>query len=567
MPPSPLDQVIQLLLNQVINLPGALQRHSQALLVRLNTAVIQWLKFSFEHPRNNDEQLYANRNYIGNYTKALPHDSILGEVVSTAYLTYRNALQVGTLAAVDGIPLGGMVTLTDPLAAYAFELEGADSHGLTMPAAPAFSSAQEISEISEVYWQALTRDVPFSKYDTDLDTKAAANDLSGFSDFRGPINGQVTTTTLFRGDLPGDLIGPYLSQFLWLDVPYGIAGEFPGGTPVPCIEQRNQFPQLNVNGDGTDFITTRQDWLDIQNGKPPAPANPTVLDNNLRYIHTSRDLAEFVHRDYPYLTFVNACLILLSYGRNVLDPANPYLTPNTTQTGFVTFGASDILDLVARVANEALKAAWYQKWLVHRRLRPEEFGGWLDNQLNGLTTYPFNSEIVRLNQPNGVLPKILAKYNSYLLPQAYPEGCPTHPAYPSGHATYAGACVTVLKAFFKEEFVIPQTAPDVPQPPKFPLVARVANDDGTDLLNYQGSDLTVGGELNKLASNIAIGRDAAGVHWRTDASEGLRLGEQVAICLLQDRVQTYREDFPGYTLTKFNNQRIRINKDGTITNL
>ena len=25
--------------------------------------------------------------------------------------------------------------------------------------------------------------------------------------------------------------------------------------------------------------------------------------------------------------------------------------------------------------NRALKAAWYQKWSVHRRLRPEEFGG------------------------------------------------------------------------------------------------------------------------------------------------------------------------------------------------
>jgi hypothetical protein len=40
-----------------------------------------------------------------------------------------------------------------------------------------------------------------------------------------------------------------------------------------------------------------------------------------------------------------------------------------------TFGAPHMLDLVARVANHAMKAAWYHKWLVHRRFRPEEAAG------------------------------------------------------------------------------------------------------------------------------------------------------------------------------------------------
>jgi membrane-associated phospholipid phosphatase len=262
------------------------------------------------------------------------------------------------------------------------------------------------------------------------------------------------------------------------------------------------------------------------------------LDSQARYIHTSRDIAEFVHRDYPYLTFVNACLILLSYGPQALDPANPYLSAKT-QIGFPTFGASDVLDLVARVANEALKAAWYQKWLVHRRLRPEEFGGWIDNQKNNRASYPLDSEI--LNSP--VLNQVFNRYGSYLLPQAFPEGCPTHPAYPSGHATYAGACVTVLKAFFNADFPIPQP--------------MVASDDGLKLLPYTRPDsLTVGGELNKLAANIAIARNAAGVHWRTDATEGLKLGEAVAICLLADRKTLYNEPFKGFTLTKFDNSKV-----------
>lgn len=81
---------------------------------------------------------------------------------------------------------------------------------------------------------------------------------------------------------------------------------------------------------------------------------------------------------------------------------------------------------------------------------------------------------------------------------AYPEGCPLHPAYPTGHAAIAGACVTVLKAFFQAAFVIPN-----------PVEESL---DGLLLLPYRGPDLAVGGELNKLASNIAVGRDTAGVH-------------------------------------------------------
>lgn len=51
---------------------------------------------------------------------------------------------------------------------------------------------------------------------------AAAADLSGFSAFPGPKKGgAVTTETLFRGNTSGDLAGPYLSQFLWQDIPFG----------------------------------------------------------------------------------------------------------------------------------------------------------------------------------------------------------------------------------------------------------------------------------------------------------------------------------------------------------
>jgi hypothetical protein len=57
--------------------------------------------------------------------------------------------------------------------------------------------------------------------------------------------------------------------------------------------------------------------------------------------------------------------------------------------------------------------------------------------------------------------------------------------------------------------------------------------DGRELRAIDAS-LTVGGELDKLAWNVAMGRAWAGVQWRADAEAGLRLGESVAIGLLRE---------------------------------
>ena len=189
---------------------------------------------------------------------------------------------------------------------------------------------------------------------------------------------------------------------------------------------------------------------------------------------------------------------------------------------------------------------WFQKWFVHRRLRPETFGGRVHNHLTGRANYPIDSELFN----SSVLEKVFSKYGNYLLPMAYPEGSPTHPSYGSGHATVAGACVTVLKAWFDESWVIPQPV--------------MANDYGTELICYNEADaamMTVGGELNKLASNISIARNAAGVHWLSDYTESIKLGEKVAIGILQEQAITYNED-GNFTLTKFDGTKIKISREG-----
>jgi membrane-associated phospholipid phosphatase len=468
-------------------------------------------------PTNGDEEAYPTK--LASYTKGLPHTE-RGEVELPAYTAFLKALTTGKHADFEAVPLGGRVKFANPQAAYASTVEGLNLQSLALSAPPAFASAETAGEMVELYWHALTRDIPFAEYGTHALTTKAAAELSRLSDFRGPKENRVVTpATLFRGPTPGDVVGPYLSQFLWLDVQHGSM----------TLTQRNRVPVANE-----DYLRTYPEWLNVQRGFPPARV--TRLDPTPRYLLTGRDLAEYVHRDYPYQAFLNACLILLALGAP-LKGDYPY-KKSLTQGGFVTFGPPDALDCVARVASPALKVSWYHKWLVHRRLRPEALSGRVHNHLTHVAEYPLHTDLLTAT----VLEDIARTTLSYLLPMSYPEGCPTHPAYPAGHAAIAGACATVLKAFFKETHELPT-----------PVMASA---DGLSLVPYRGAPLTVGGELNKLASNISLGRDVAGVHYRSDGVEGLKLGEAVAMQVLRQLRTTYPEHFSGFRLTRFDGAEV-----------
>ena len=212
------------------------------------------------------------------------------------------------------------------------------------------------------------------------------------------------------------------------------------------------------------------------------------------------------------------------------------------------------MTLVTEPTPRALKAVWYQKWRVHRRLRPEEYGGRVEVVRQGLAPYPIHPD---LTTGSTVLPLVFSTFGSHLLPQAYPEGSPLHASYGAGHAVVAGACVTMLKAFFEESTVIQE-----------PVVIN-PDDGGQTTKPYTGPDkdsLTVGGELNKLASNISTGRNMAGVHWRSDGVEAMKLGEQVAISMLADMSRTYGEPFDGFSLTRFEGTKVIV-KDSPMTRL
>ena len=444
-----------------------------------------------------------------------------GTVDPAAYRLLLAALSIQDPQRFEEIPLGGFTRLADPQAAFGFDLIGCDASQLLLPPPPRLDSAEQAGELVELYWHAVLRDVPFADYGNNDLAAAACDDLSRLSDFRGPKEGgRVTPANLFRGNGAASLAGPYLSQFLWKPVPY-----------VPMLLEE----RMRIAVPGIDYMTRYDEWLALQNG---ALADVNRFDDQRRYLRTGRDLGEFVHRDFTYQPYLSACLILLKAGA-AIDGGNPY-KHSRTQGAFSSLGAPFVLAMLAIVTQLALKACWYHKWVVHRRLRPEELGGRVHHHLQGRwSESAFHDDLVQ-----AVALERLRKGDSFLLSQAYPEGAPTHPSYPAGHAAIAGACVTVLKAFFDESYVIPQ-----------PVVPAA---DGLSLLPWKGEPLAAGDELDKLAWNVAIGRDFAGVHWRSDASAGLRLGEAVARDFLRERKLLTNELFTGFSLRTFDGERITV---------
>jgi hypothetical protein len=235
----------------------------------------------------------------------------------------------------------------------------------------------------------------------------------------------------------------------------------------------------------------------------------------------------------------------MAAGKMPVNPGNPYVGA-TKQNGFCTFGGPDFAASLGEVAARSLQRVWWQKWLTHLTHRPESGGGVLHQILSGngnKIDAKLNSNVLNSAAPQ----QVFSQYGTYLLPQPFPEGSPTHPSYPTGHGTVAGACITMLKFFFDENYVIPN--PVVP------------TSDGTALVPYTGPDagqITLGGELNKIARNVSFGHGVhAGIHWRTDTDYSMTLGEAVAISYLQDRAQTYNEKF-SVTFTKLDGNKVTI---------
>ncbi|MEL7199735.1 MAG: bromoperoxidase [Pseudomonadota bacterium] len=427
--------------------------------------------------------------------------------------------------------------------------------------------------------------------------------------------GSLTTQTLFRGSTPGALAGPYISQFMVAGNTSRLGGVSGGSASYPArqanfdaedgyvvygnqiIDQRSVMHQI-----GVDHMTEWNHWLDVQNGANfgALPSNTWEVDR--RFITTPRDLATYVHFDALYQAYLNAALMLLGAG-TPFQRGFPEPSVSGRRTPFATFGGPHILSLVCEVATRCLKAVRRQKFNYHRRARPEATAALLSFAMgdrNGDLKAKFSLDDLFGEQAKGIreaeaeLPDAIRdaviehnrkqnrsdienlravkctpdgrpqafknasgwRGSNLLLPMAFPEGSPMHPAYGAGHATVAGGCVTMLKAFFEmytdcrgeEERILDLDGNATVWQPSA---------DGTQLEVVPNTTLTIQGELDKLAANISIGRNMAGVHYYSDYYDSARMGERIAIGILMEQIPTYGEEVES-TFKSFDGDLITI---------
>lgn len=505
-----------------------------------------------QHHNNGDEDRYSNK--IGSDTRGLPHNA-RGEVDLAAWATLKQAVTTRTPADFEKVILGGTRKLVNPLGTLALNLTGASSNQFAIPPAPTIASAEKAAEAIEIYWQSLLRDVPFHEYRDDTShplVRAAAEEINKLHAYTGPRDaaGRVTPSLLFRGTAryldpldrsghtarhvvpPGVTVGPYISQFALLDAPYGVSY-------IPALIS-SQLP-------GNDFLGNYDEWLAIQNGK--AATRKIRFDPVRRYVSSGRDLAEFA-RGAP--GFWSASQILGTAASNdplrtggigaPLNPTNPYLKAVTTSASAAgSFAAAYVQSLLPYGTTRDIRSTYWLKWFVHRVPRPEAYGGLVHNRLANKVDYPIHPDILN----SDALARAYRQFGSYLITSAYPEGAPNHGSYPGGASSSSAINATLLKAFFDENAPFPN--PVQPDP-----------NDPTKLIPYTGPTLTIGGELNKLATNIGTGRNWAGIHWRSDAAASLPLAEEIAISLLRDEKLTFREPFEGFRFTRFDGSKVVI---------
>ena len=383
-------------------------------------------------------------------------------------------------------------------------------------------------------------------------------------------------SSAFRGITKGDSVGPYLSQFLLIGS--SEIGSAEGDKKTRIEEGSISYgaisivQKVRIAQSGKNYMTKWEEWFDVQNAANVSGLESYAQPNNAlrRFIHTPRDLATYVHFDALYEAYLNACLILLDK-KTPFDPGIPFQENDIRdhQQGFAHFGGPHILTLVTEVATRALKAVRYQKYNIHRRCRPEVLAARITKahelgieelvNLRDAIDQGNDSILKTINTLNGNLFESDPANNdkNYLLPMAFSEGSPMHPAYGAGHATVAGACITVLKAFFDCSGFFKADGENSDR-------AYVSVDDGTRLESVPVFDqngnqvhLTVEGELNKLASNISIARNWAGVHYFTDYYESLLMGEQIALGILEEQKLMFNENF-SMTIPLFGGETIRI---------
>lgn len=426
---------------------------------------------------------------------------------------------------------GGQRLFIGYQAAHTVPLTGMDPWRGTLPPAPSPTDARNAGEMVDLYAMEQLRDEPFVNWPGE--PGGSNNNGNGNCNGNGPGNSTIDSVTAALHDDIDDIEsgleeswwydtdrlfveadtddidwGPYVSQYLLQDVSLW---------SLPIQQQYERYES------GVDYNDTQSDWLATLAGTDEfsSEVNPKHPDGGRGYIATPRHLATIVNAEPPYQEYLIAALHLLS--NTAFDPGLAYVTRDDGSIfNYTDNGLVGVVDLVARAARQALLTAFYQKWYVHFRCRPETYSGRIEAQTNGDWALGISDIITDA--------AILAQRDTdaTYLSTAYEEGSPVHPAYPSGHSVIAGACGTVLKTMFANE----DWTDDYYIPTDY--------GSSRETISVPSGHAGVYQEIDKLMSNIGLARCFAGLHYYSDHYQGIKLGEQVGVGLLAD---VFNRDF------------------------
>lgn len=267
---------------------------------------------------------------LGSFHKSLPHNEY-GEVIEKDFETLVAATngtkKFSEVEKGPGMPGEETAPFVNPQAGLAKDRLTNAPRKFEMPPAPKVDSVTAAAEMTELYWMALLRDVSFDAFDSDpMVGKAAAEidakfklavaDTSDSGRLRPGIDipGSAAAATpigrgnLFRLGLPGETVGPLISQFFVRRINFG----------TQTIDQQERPYKTGLN-----FLTSFPSWLHAQNTgngddlvdyRKSNEQKAAYYEGEDRYISTPRDLARFVNKDALHQAYFNATLLLLSGG-------------------------------------------------------------------------------------------------------------------------------------------------------------------------------------------------------------------------------------------------------------
>src|ERR1051326_1921584 len=124
--------------------------------------------------------------------------------------------------------------------------------------------------------------------------------------------------------------------------------------------------------------------MNVENGF--APSASLAFDPTLRFLRNGRDMSSYTHVDVLHESYFLAFLLLLSLNAP-LNPGNPYIG-SRTEHGFGTQDPADCSATLPEVATRALKSAWFHKWIVNLRPRPEDYGALIQARITNQNPRP-----------------------------------------------------------------------------------------------------------------------------------------------------------------------------------